>query len=59
MILSGLRRDTEVGANERGPELRDELLGGIAGVAPALATEVAVESRRMASPVGESCRRVL
>src|SRR3546814_298007 len=53
VILADLRRNAEVGAEIGGPDLGDQLLAGIAFVAPALAPQVAVEPGRVARPMCE------
>ena len=51
MVFPDLRRDAEVGTEERGAKFCDELLAGIARVAETLAAEVTIETCCMASPV--------
>src|SRR5947207_1623499 len=53
IFLARLKSDFEIGAKERGTQLGDQLLGGIAGITPALAAKIAVETRRMLGRVNE------
>src|SRR3546814_13251728 len=53
MIRADLGRDTEVGAEKSRADLGDQLLAGVAFVAPPLAPQIAVEPGRVARPVGE------
>src|SRR3546814_9677949 len=53
MIRADLWRDTEVGAEKSRADLGDQLLAGVAFVAPPLAPQIAVEPGRVARPVGE------
>lgn len=51
MVFPDLRRDVEVGTQERGAQFCDQLFAGIARVAEPLAAEVTIETCFMASPV--------
>ena len=51
MIVAKLRRQIEVGGQKRGAQFGDKLFHGVAFVAKALATEIAVKARGVASPV--------
>src|SRR5262249_7303974 len=46
------RRDGEIGTEERGANLGDELLHGIAGTAVPLAAEIAIEAGFVAGALG-------
>jgi hypothetical protein len=52
MIFSRLRSDAKIGGQERAAKFGNKLLGGIAFVAPTLASELAIEPLFVASPVG-------
>ena len=54
MIVADLRGEFEIGAQERGPQLGNEFLVGIACVAPALAVEIALQPL---PSVSAACRR--
>lgn len=56
MILADVRRDAEIGAQERRPKLCHQFLGRIAFIAPALAPEVAVKTALVLRPVGALMR---
>src|ERR1019366_3010429 len=51
VVVADLRGEFEIGAQESGAQLGDEFLGGIAFVAPALASEITVKTGRMFYPV--------
>jgi hypothetical protein len=51
MILTDLRRELKVCAKKRGTQLSNELLAGVAFIAPAFAAEVALNARRVFDPV--------
>jgi hypothetical protein len=52
MILSHLRRQVEIGGKKRGTKLGDKLFHRVTFVAKTLAAKIAVEARRVTSPVG-------
>ena len=51
MILAKLRRQIEVSGQIRGAQFGDKLSHGVAFVAKAHATEIAIKAREIASPV--------
>ena len=51
VLFARLRRELKARAQEGSAQFRDQLFGRVAFVAKALAAEVAIESRGMASPV--------
>src|SRR4051812_932856 len=53
VVVAHLGGDAEIGAEERRAELRHQFLRRIPFIAPALAPELPVEARRMASRVRE------
>jgi len=53
VFLARLKSELQVGAQERGTQFCDEFLGGIAGVAPALAAQIAVEARGVLGRVNQ------
>ena len=57
VIFSRLRRDAEVGGQERAAKFGNKLLGGIAFVAPTLASKLAIEPLLVASPVRRLVRQ--
>jgi hypothetical protein len=56
VIIARLRGYAEIGAKERRPQLGDQFLGGVTGVAPALAAEFAIKSGGMTSRVATLVR---
>jgi hypothetical protein len=52
VIPAKLRRQIKVGGQKRGAKLGDKFFHGVAFVAKALATEIAVKARFVASPMG-------
>src|SRR5262249_43898530 len=53
MILARLGGDLELSAQERGADLSDQLLAGVAGVAEPLRAKITSEPLRMRRPVSE------
>ena len=53
VVLPRRRRDAKVAAEEGGTDLGDQLLAGVAGVAPLPAAEIPVEAGRVLGPVGQ------
>jgi hypothetical protein len=51
VVVTGFRRDAEVAAEERGPDLGDQFLAGVAVVTELPASEVPVEPGRVLCPV--------
>ena len=51
VVGSGLKLQTQIGAEERCAQFGDKLLAGVAFVAPAAAAEVSVKARRMPGPM--------
>jgi hypothetical protein len=51
MILTGFRGDAQVGAQEGRPDLRNQFLHGVTGIAETLAAEVAVEAGGVPRPM--------
>ena len=53
MIGPRFERNCEIGTEESRAEFGDQLVGGIAGIAPPLAPEFADQARRVSRPVGQ------
>jgi hypothetical protein len=51
VVVSNLRGQFEVDAKESGAKLGDEVFDGVTFIAMPLAAEIAIETRRMPSPV--------